>query len=115
MVNATVNETEQLTADSLKNLSSKFINEVQAGDISEALNTTVGEVMIAEPLPDPSDDDYDEAINTEDNPEVPLLVPTSLAVQIQPGNGHETASFTTQPKLRSLDAQVISYFIVFVV
>ncbi|XP_021358214.1 mucin-3A-like [Mizuhopecten yessoensis] len=98
--NATENET--LTTESLLNISSKFINEVQGGkDLSKALNVTISSIAVSEPLPEVREDG-EYIIEDSDGK---LTIPKSMNITIQPSASYETVQFPTQPSLKVYDEQ----------
>ncbi|XP_021351282.1 fibrocystin-L-like [Mizuhopecten yessoensis] len=98
--NATENET--LTTESLLNISSKFINEVQGGkDLSKELNVTISSIAVSEPLPEVREDG-EYIIEDSDGK---LTIPKSMNITIQPSASYETVQFPTQPCLKVYDEQ----------
>ncbi|XP_069129825.1 fibrocystin-L-like [Argopecten irradians] len=100
--NANSTTDEALTKDSLLDMSSKLINEVQGGgDLSAALNVSVSGVAVSEPLPEvPEDGSY-----TIEDSEGQITIPQKMNVTIQPGPSHETVPFPIQPCLKFYDQQ----------
>ncbi|OWF48083.1 fibrocystin-L-like [Mizuhopecten yessoensis] len=95
--NSTVNET--LTTDSLLNMSSKFINEVQGGDISKALNVSVTRISVSEPLVDNGLD----APRSDTSGKITVPKRMNMSVQLVPS--YETVPFSNQPCLHIFDVQ----------
>ena len=99
------NETanSSISYQTLVNATSQLVNEIQLGNISDVLNTTVNSVAVAEPVPQPGDPGYD-TVGSDPLQERPQV--GTLYVHTQPTPLHEGTAFSEQPKLQLLDNAV---------
>ncbi|XP_060084827.1 fibrocystin-L-like, partial [Ylistrum balloti] len=98
-----INDTSELSSEQLQNISNTLINEIQLGNISDVLNTTVTRVAVVEPLPSPGTQEWNDT--TTDSPYVVIVEATSMRFNPAPEPLHEGVVFRTQPKIQVLDAQ----------
>ncbi|XP_074660960.1 fibrocystin-L-like [Tubulanus polymorphus] len=102
------NASDTLDFSSLSEISTKITDAVQTQSLSSALNTTVTNVAVADPVPPINSTEWSAQSNVsaaESAQKAPqtIQVPSQLVLVQAPTSGEENSPFPSQPKLRLKD------------